>query len=84
MNNENEKYAPLTSYLVRVPVCGYVEVSVDASNEQEAIDKSFELAGQIKSELPENVVSFDWETYDHITRGNVFCGPLNEIEVINQ
>lgn len=84
MSEASEKYQPLTAFTVRVPICGYVEVSVEANDEQEAVQKAFEVAGNIKSEVPDQVNEFNWETFTQITRGNVFCGMLNEIEVTEQ
>lgn len=63
-------------YTVLVPITGYVEVIVEAENEQEAIDKA----------MDDEDVNLDyvieWDTTKHITEGDVFYGIKNDIEVI--
>ena len=69
-------------YEVLIPLTGYVSVIVEAESSEEAKDKAFveDFYIDLKSES-NNVQLQEFETHEHIVRGNVFYGTLNEIEV---
>jgi hypothetical protein len=58
---------------VQIPVSGYVEVEVEASSKDEAID-----VGMQQEVGSEDIV--EWETLRHVTQGNVFYGVLAEAD----
>lgn len=63
---------------VAVPITGVIYVTVEAENEEEAIEKALE-----SEELTlENIET--WEAHRHIVQGNVFYGEQNEIEVVDE
>lgn len=66
----------MKEYTVLVPITGYVEVVVEAENEQEAID----MAMDDEDINLDNVM--EWDMVKHITEGNVFYGIKNDIEVL--
>lgn len=63
----------MKEYCVQVPICGYAVVIVEADDEKEAIEKA--LVTVKLSDIEE------WEALEHVTEGNCFNGPLNDIEV---
>jgi hypothetical protein len=66
----------MASYTVTYPICGSVTVFVDdASSEEDAIEKGWDLTDDKESELY-------WEAMRYIVQGNVFNGSHNVIEVI--
>lgn len=66
----------MKEYTVLVPITGYVEVVVEAENEQEAIDMAM---GDEDINLD---YVMEWDMIEHITEGNVFHGIKNDIEVL--
>lgn len=65
----------MKEYLVRVPINGYITVSVNADNEDEAIDMAFDSYDLTLNNIDE------WEAFEHIVNGNVFCGICNDVYV---
>ena len=63
----------MTEYCVSVPICGYAVVMIEAENEKEAIEKAIENVDLSDME--------SWEALEHVTEGNCFNGPMNDIEV---
>ncbi|EPZ47610.1 hypothetical protein [Alicyclobacillus acidoterrestris] len=63
----------MKTYIVEIPLTGYVSVEVEAESEQEAIDRAFEEAQLEHIE--------EWDLHRQIVRGNVFSGLRNEIHV---
>jgi len=64
----------MKEYEVRLPVAGFVIVSVEANDETEALDKA--MSSDISTDDME-----EWNVYEHIVQGNVFYGPLNSYEI---
>lgn len=64
----------MSTYYVRVPICGYAEIEVEAENVKEAEEKALE--GIEAKHLA------SWEAHREICRGNVFYGELNRIEAV--
>jgi hypothetical protein len=63
----------MKKYNVQIPISGYVSVTVDAKNEQDAIDRAWESA-----ELDDIA---EWDLHHKIVEGNNFWGIRNEVEV---
>lgn len=61
-------------YAVSVPISGYVYKEVEANSEEEAREAVF-MSGITIDEVEE------FDMHDHIVKGNVFYGVLNEIEI---
>lgn len=72
-------------YWVRVPVVGEVGVGLDADSEEQAIDLAMDAVGTAITISPSHdrmviVQCEDLSPVRRITHGNVFMGPLNEVE----
>lgn len=66
----------MKEFTIKIPLTGYVEIIVDAEDEDSAIDKAFDMA------TLENVE--EWDLHRKVTSGNVCHAVLNEIEVYNE
>ena len=65
---------------VRIPVSGFVEVTIEADNKEDAIERALDLDVDINDPMLYNHCEF--ETHETIvTKMGVFYGILNEIEV---
>ena len=64
----------MKEYEVRLPIAGFVVVSVEANDETEALNKA------MNSDISTDDIE-EWDVYEYITQGNVFYGSLNEYEV---
>ena len=58
----------MKKYWVTLPVCGTVEVEVEADNESEAIDKAMDVDPTGED------AELQWSTYRKLLEGNVFYG----------
>lgn len=67
----------MAKYSVRVPFCGFVVVDVLAESKEEAIEKGVDSDLSMRLTLNESGVDYEWDTHEHIVRGNVFYGNLN-------
>lgn len=65
----------MTTYDVYIPITGFIKLEVQAENEDEAINKA------LKKEVTTDDIE-EWETHNHVVKGNVFYGKLKEIEVL--
>ena len=63
----------MNNYTVRIPICGYVELEIDANDEEQALETAFDKA------TLEDVG--EWDLFYKVVEGNVFCGSINEPEV---
>lgn len=63
----------MKQFTVRIPITGYVEVSVDADDIDAAIDKAFDVA------TIDNIE--EWDLHRTVTEGNVCHVMLNEVEI---
>ena len=63
----------MKEYCVSVPIAGYAIRYVEAGSEEAAIERA--LSEVQLSDMEE------WDALRQIVAGNVFCGPMNEIEV---
>ena len=63
----------MKQFTVRIPITGYVEVSVDADDIDAAIDKAFDVA------TIDNIE--EWDLHRTVTEGNVCHAMLNKIEI---
>lgn len=70
----------MKTYSIIVPFTGHMEVFIDAENEEDAINKAFEVDVELKG-LPENVEQFTWEYHRHITQGNICSAEYNDLEI---
>jgi hypothetical protein len=66
----------MKEFSVRIPVTAYVEILVEAEDEDEAIDKAFDTA------TLNDVV--EWDLHKKICEGNVCHALLNEIDIIEE
>lgn len=63
----------MTEYIITIPIAGYVTMSVEAANKEDAIDEAFQNASL--NDIDE------WDVYSQIVEGNVLYAPQNEVEV---
>jgi len=66
-------------YSVRIPVTGFVEVTIEADSPADAIDRALDL--EIDIDEPMMYDHCEFETHEIITDGNMFYGAINEVEV---
>ncbi len=76
----------MKDYSIKVPICGYIEVSVSAKNKNEAgsiglakvsqVVEDFTIAKQFINEVNE----FHISAYEKIVEGNFFHASLNEMK----
>ena len=64
-------------YYVRIPIAGSIEFCVIAENEEHAIEKAWEKF----DDEGEKGGNLEWETFEHLTQGNVLYPSVNDIEV---
>jgi hypothetical protein len=77
----------MPKYSVIVPFSGHIEVSVEATDAQEAIDTAFELDIRIEISGDGGPRIEDWEMHRHVGRGNLceFSSPWDaEAEEIEE
>lgn len=65
----------MNEYEVKIPIAGFLSVTVEAQTELEAQQLAYENAEW--SHVAE------WDTYKKLVKGSVICAPLWQIEVIN-
>jgi hypothetical protein len=80
----------MKDYWVKIPIAGYIEGSIQADNEKEAIDKAFKINWSIGLYEADgfDADGFDTDGFDigeidsyrKIVEGNVLHSPLNEPE----
>ena len=63
----------IMKYGVTLPVTGYAYIEVEADNREEALDKAHMIV-----EIDDIV---EWSTCNHIIKGNIFNGELNDYEI---
>lgn len=68
----------MKTYYVEVPITGTINIEVQASSEQEAIEKALE-SDDLKTE---NIT--EWEAHEHVIQGNVFYGSLSSAEAVEE
>ncbi len=66
----------MSKYVVIIPIAGALEVTVEADDKNEAIDKAFEIADCSNHEQ-----IYELETYPIICEGNVLHISTNEVYV---
>lgn len=66
----------MKEFTIKIPMTGYVELILEAEDEDSAIDKAFEVA------TLDNVE--EWELHHKVTQGNVCYAILHEIEVYEE
>lgn len=66
----------MKEYDVKVPITGFMVITVDAENEEDAIEKALEYDYSY-----EDVE--EWSAVRKVSEGNVFYGYINEAEVID-
>ena len=72
----------MATFIVSVPFTGTMSFEVKAANPEEAKQKALDSACSIKVDEGENMDIEDFELHEYVTRGNVFYGCSNEVEVI--
>lgn len=65
----------MSTYSVRLPICGYLMIEVEADSEEAAIEAA--CASDYGTEHIE-----EWSAYTEIVRGNVFHGPVNRADAV--
>jgi hypothetical protein len=73
----------MPKYLVEMPVVMRLVVEIEADNEQDAIEKTFDEEGiTIKVEVDEEstteILDYEWEMHEKVVQGNVYYGGINE------
>lgn len=74
--DSGEEVTGLKTWNVAVPITGVVYVTVEAADEESAIEAALDKAGDNEIE--------EWEAHRRIVGGNVFYGTLNEAEAEEQ
>jgi hypothetical protein len=64
----------MTTYGISMPITGFIYKEVEADSEEEAKNEFHKL--ELKTEDIE-----DWDIHDHIVKGNVFYGQLNDVTI---
>jgi len=64
----------MKEYDIKLPIAGFVLVSVEADNKAKALEKA--MSSNISTDDIE-----EWDVYKQIVQGNVFYGPLNTYEI---
>ena len=76
----------MKDYVVKVPIAGFIEISIRCENESQAIGLGLEKAKLIVEEFTiakqfiPIVSEFEISAYDTISRGSFFIAPLNEVK----
>ena len=63
----------MKTFHLRMPIVGVAEIEIDASDEDAAIRAAMDQISRFHIE--------EWEAVRVICQGNIFYGPLNEVEV---
>lgn len=77
----------MKDYSVKVPICGYIEVSIRAKNESEASRLGFTKVTNviqdfsIAKQFVNDVCEFDISAYEKVVEGNFFHATLSEIKI---
>lgn len=64
----------MKDYTILIPFTGYVSVTVEAENSDDAVEIAFEKA-TIEDHLEE------WDLHEKVNQGNVSYALLNEIQI---
>ena len=64
----------MKEFTVTLPISGYVVVSVEAENEEKAVNEAIATASFNEIE--------EWECHRHVVKGNIFYGIRNDYEVL--
>jgi len=64
----------MKKYIVNVPISGYIHVEIEAENEKDACEKVFDS----EDLCLDNIV--EWETHEHICKGDVCYAVFCDIE----
>lgn len=70
-------------FAVSVPVTMHISILVNAPDETAAKDLAFQadFGLEVIGKDKDKVEIVEWETHSHVTRGNVYSGVINDIEV---
>ena len=81
-DNQKGEYV-VKEYFIRMPFAGYVDVTVEAENEEGAKEKFWELGiGDLKEASEKGIIdNYEWDFYETIVQGNVLHVPQNEMEI---
>jgi hypothetical protein len=63
----------MKTFLVRMPIVGVASIEIEAEDEESAI--------QAATDQIELAHIDEWEAVRSVCQGNIFYGPLNEVEV---
>ena len=78
LNHKLTKLTAMPTYHVFLPFTGVFFLEVEADSEDAAKDAAFEKDITLNAKEAEIQ---DWNTHEHVVRGNVFYGVQREIEV---
>lgn len=68
----------MARYNVNIPFAGFVNVSVEAEDEESAIEVGIERASEgLRIDTRDGVEVIEYDYFHDIARGNVFYAPLN-------
>ena len=73
----------MKQFRVEMPFCGYVSRLVEAENEEDAKEKFYDAVAEMGDVLKE-CDHYEWDFHESITRGNVFYGSLNQMDIIDE
>lgn len=71
----------MKKYNVIIPCTMGVMVTVEAEDEEAAKEASFQVDFRVNI-VGDNAELVEFETHDEISYGNVYCGCVNKIEVL--
>lgn len=69
----------MKTFMVTMPIAGFVSLEVSAENKEAAIDAFYEKAGDCSG--IHEFEDYQWDFYDPICSGNVLYVQYNESEV---
>ncbi len=68
-------------YNIRVPFTGYFDMTVEAENEQEALDIAFSTAPDSFDDIINDTDHYEWSIHEKVTDDDFFLGMQNEVEI---
>lgn len=71
----------MKTYYVSIPCTMTVSVTVEAETEEEAKEKAFDVDFKVDVTGDNDACIEEFETHERITRGNVFYGVQNEVDI---
>lgn len=71
----------MKEYEITMPFTGVATLFVEAASKDEALEKFYDETGKLRVTGNDNV-DIQWEFTNNVTKGNVFYGMQNDMEII--